>query len=100
MLQNSKISPYAECILEEFTHLHFIAFNDNCLLAVCPKTSKAHFFYEINEDLSFHFNMLCEVGSKTDAKAWFEKMIKDLHYDLRAKETETDYFDTLIQINS
>jgi len=95
MLQNQNISSYAENIIDEFSHLHIIAFNDNQLLAISPKTKKAHFFYEVNEDMSFHFNMLCEVAEKY--QQWFIDTVNMLKYKIEPKETATDYFDTIVE---
>jgi hypothetical protein len=87
---------FADMIMEENNHLHIIAFNSDSVLAVdYNDNNKAHFFYKVNEDMSFHFNMLCEVGRGW--QYWFEEMIKSLHYSIVSMETDTDYFDTLIK---
>ena len=92
-----KISNFVLGIMEEFPNLHFIAFNKDSVLAVSEKTKKVHFFYEVNEDMSFHFNLLSEVGQIY--KQWFEDILKALKYELEAKETDTDYFEIIKNYN-
>lgn len=90
---NTEISTYVLEVMEENHKLHFIAFTEDKILAISPKSKKAHFFYYVNEDVSFHFNMLCEVRSID--QQWFEDIISDLNYRLESKETDTDYYEII-----
>ena len=84
---------FAQMIMIENYHLHIIAFNADSVLAVDKDTNKAYFFYEVNEDMSFHFNLLSEVGQKY--QSWFTEMINVLHYNIGIADTPTDYYNTL-----
>lgn len=75
----SPFSPYVETVMEENPGLHFIASNEDQALAIDLHTNKLHYFYEVNEDIAFQFNMLCEVGQIY--KTWFEFMLKHLDYN-------------------
>lgn len=86
---------FADQIIEDYPNLHFIAFNEDSVLAVGKFSHKAHFFYKVSEDMSFHFNMLCEVGARY--QNWFEHNIKFPNYTLGTEETATDYYNTLIR---
>ena len=89
----TKISKYAKNIIEENQNLHIIAFNDNQVLAMDKKTDKVYFFYT-NGSMNFCFNLLGEVAEPY--LKWFNFMIEKLNFQIETKETETDYFEILI----
>ena len=90
------ITPFAIDIIERFAHLHIISFTDDKLIAYDKRNNKAHFFYEISEDCSFHFNLLSECNNA--ATKWFKSIITLLHFKLDIKETKNDYFNTLEKV--
>lgn len=57
-----------------------------------------HFFYKVNDDVSFHCNLLSEVGQPY--QAWFKMIMESKKYKIIPKETETDYFDTLTTLKN
>jgi len=93
-MKNQKFaSKYAENIIEENQNLHIIAFNDIQVLAMNKKTDKVYFFYT-NGSMEFCSNLISEVGGPY--LKWFNFMIEKLNFSLETKETETDYFEILI----
>ncbi len=83
---------FYEEICEDHPNLHIIDYDNENVLAV-GKNGKAHFFYKVNEDMSFQFNLLSEC--RADNAAWFELVIERLGYKLQSKTTDTDYFNVL-----
>jgi len=101
MRKVKSIPTFAEVIMEDNEHLHIIAFNNECLLAVDRNNNnQAKYFYRVNsiDGLSFEFDMLSEVGERY--QAWFKETIKLLHYTVGTYESKTEYFDTLTAPNN
>lgn len=80
-------------VLEENPNLEILGSKEDSILARDKETKKAHFIYNVSEDMGFHFNLLCEVG-QTYAD-WFRFMIKELNLELKEVET-MDFYELLL----
>jgi hypothetical protein len=55
------------------------------------KTGQLYYLYDVSQDMSFNFSLLCEVGEPY--KLWFIKALKRNKIEKIAVETEKDYFE-------
>lgn len=80
---------------EERNNLTVIDYSEGygCILAQHKKTGKAHYIYSVNEDMSFDFSLLCEVGEPF--KPTFKRLLQNHNLIPVSTETETDYFEVL-----
>ena len=79
---------------EDHPTLKVIDYSDNCVLAYSKKSNKMFYSYRVTDDLSFCFNMLCEVGQ--NYVSWFTEAIENNKLNIVQFETESDYYDKLM----
>lgn len=90
------LTPFLETVLEEMPNsIEVLQINvfDNCLIGRSKLTNQALFtYFDDRFDMSFTTNLLNECNN-------YYKLIFDLmlsNYDLKEGETETDYFNVIL----
>lgn len=81
-------------ILEEHPTLGILDYSKKYVLAYSILSKKVHYFYKISKDLSFHFNLLSDVGQ--NYQTWFENVINKHNLNIVQAETKIDYFDKIV----
>ena len=66
---------------------------DSYVLAIQPD-GKCHFLYNVSEDCSFGFSLLCEVGEMW--QRGFEELLTENNLKLDIVETPEDYYNIAI----
>lgn len=83
-------------------NLHVIAFTTDCILARNVKTNKVHFIYTTSPDnldngMIFDFSLLSECND--NASGQFTQILTDLKMHLQTVETDTDYYQIVVNDN-
>jgi len=81
-------------IIDEHPTLNVVDYSKDCVLAYSTLSNKVHYFYKVNKDVSFHFNLLSDVGQ--NYQEWFEDVIKENNLNIVQAETDDDYFDKIV----
>jgi hypothetical protein len=81
-------------VTEDHPNLIILASSKDCVLAYSIKSHKMHYLYKVNDEISFDFSLLCEVGQ--NYQYWFKMIIEKLNLKIISKTTETDYFEAIV----
>lgn len=82
----------------DFIDNEFLNEDDSLVLVVeTANGNKAHFIYRVNEDLAFHFSLLCEVGECY--KQAYADLLNEHKLKLQTVDTKEDYYEVAVSVN-
>ena len=87
---------FAEDIIERYgDKLHTILYDKTHLLGFIKDSRRAQYFYKVNDDMSFHFDLLSHCNA--EATQWFTDELIRYNYVIGHAETTTTYYDILLR---